>query len=286
MKKALVVGATGFLGEHVLAAKPPDWEVEVFARAGSDLGRVPPDVRVHRGDLSDPDALRRALKGADALLNIASLGFGHAQGIVDACRSANTPRAVFVGTTAVFTTLPAKSKSVRLEAERILQDSGLAYTLLRPTMIYGTPRDRNIWRLIMLLRWAPVLPVVDGGGNLQQPVFVEDVARACWTVLDRPRTIGQAFNVGGAQALSFAEMAMEILKGLHRRAPLVSVPLQAALAAAAALRRIPFAPRITREQILRLKEDKSFDIQPAAAAFGYAPLSFAQGVDRELKWLS
>lgn len=281
-----MTGATGFLGEHVLAAKPDGFAVEVFARGSSDLSCVPPGVPVRFGDLGDPRSLRRALEGVDVLMNVASLGFGHARGIVDACRDARVPRAVFVGTTAVFTTLPAKSKAVRLEAERIVESGGLAHTLLRPTMIYGTPRDRNVWRLIRFLRWTPFVPVVDGGANLQQPVFVEDVARACWDVVDRPRTFGKAFNVAGAEALSFAEMARAVLRSLRRRVPFVSVPSGAALIAVAAARWVPFAPRLTREQVLRLTEDKKFDNGPAREAFGYAPSSFAEGLERELRWLS
>lgn len=286
MKKALVTGATGFLGEHVLLVKPEGWEIEVFARESSDLRRLPPGIRVHTGDLGDAETLGRAMEGADALINIASLGFGHARGIIDACRAANVPRAVFVGTTAVFTTLPAKSKAVRLEAEAILESSGLDYTLLRPTMIYGTPRDRNIWRLIRFARWAPFVPLLEGGVNLQQPVFVEDVARACWAVLDRPHTVGRAFNIAGAEPVSFSDMVKLILNSLNRRAPLISLSLGAVMAAVKAAQFIPFAPRITPEQVLRLKEDKRFDNGPAAEAFGYSPLSFAQGLERELQWLS
>lgn len=285
MKTILITGATGFLGEHVLAARPSQWRTIVFARPTSRLEGLPKDVSVRLGDLADAASLEKALDGVDILMNLASLGFGHAPAIVQACRGAKLSRAVFIGTTAVFTTLPAPSKSVRLEAEAVLAASGLPYTLLRPTMIYGTPRDRNIWRLINFLRWAPAVPLVEGGRRLQQPVFVSDVARAAWDVLERPETIGGAYNLAGAEALPMAEMVAEVLSALGRRAPMIPVPLRLALAGAAAARAVPFLPKLTKEQVLRLNEDKAFDIEPARAAFGYAPLAFAEGLQRELKWL-
>jgi len=285
VKRALVTGATGFLGEHVLRSCPSGWRAEVFARPSSDLSRLPAGTTVHEGDLGDPPSLRKALEGADALLNIASLGFGHAPAIVQAAREARVPRAVFFSTTAVFTKLEARSKAVRLEAERLVSESGLAFTLLRPTMIYGTPRDRNIWRLIRLLRWAPAVPLVEGGRRLQQPVFVEDAARAAWSALDARAAVGGAYDIPGAEALPFAEMVAIIAHLLGRRVAVVSIPRGAALAAAAAARCLPFMPKISSEQILRLEEDKAFDPRPAREAFGYAPLDFEAGVRRELEWL-
>lgn len=282
MRKVLVTGATGFLGEHVLSALPPDCEVSVFARATSDTSRLPKGIRVHVGRLEEPETLAAALEGKDLLLNVASLGFGHAEGIVEACRRANLPRAVFVGSAAVFTTLPASSKAVRLDAEERLKSSGLACTLLRPTMIYGTPRDRNIWRLISFLRWSPVAPVLRGEG-LHQPVHVDDVARAVWAAADGPSIGFRAFNLGGGRALRLREMIEIIARTLGRRVNIVPVPAGAAYIAAAAARAVPFFPRISREQIQRLLEDKSVDIAPARGAVGFAPREFEAGIEQEVR---
>ena len=113
----------------------------------------------------------RLLAGAecDALVNLASLGFGHARGIVRAAVRAGLDRAVFVSTTAVTTTLPARSKAVRLAAEDEIRGSGLSWTILRPTMIYGAAGDRNLSRLLALLarlqRGSAPLPLVAAGAR-------------------------------------------------------------------------------------------------------------------------
>jgi nucleoside-diphosphate-sugar epimerase len=122
--------------------------------------------------------LTSALRGVDALVNIASLGFGHAESILRSAKEAGVKRGIFISTTAIFTQLNAGSKSMRLAAEEAIQASGLDYTILRPTMIYGSPRDRNMWRLIRLLRVTPIMPIFGDGESLQQPIFVDDVAQA------------------------------------------------------------------------------------------------------------
>ena len=100
----------------------------------------------------------------DALVNLASLGFGHAPGIMAAARTAGFSHAVFISTTAVTTRLPARTKQIRLDAERLIRESGMKWTILRPTMIYGAPGDRNLSRLLTLLHRVPLLPVPGGGG--------------------------------------------------------------------------------------------------------------------------
>lgn len=281
MKTVLLTGATGFVGSYVLKLAPAATRLEAFVR-DPGKARLPAGVGIRAGNLDEPETLRRALEGVDVLLNVASLGFGHAPGIVRACREARVPRAVFVSTTAIFTKLPAKTKPLREQAELLIRESGLAYTILRPTMIYGDPGDRNIWRLIRFLRRSPVAPLVGGGKRLQQPIHVEDVARAVWQVLEHPATVGKAYDIAGARALSFAEMVRAIARRLNRRVAVVPVPLRLALAGAAVARAVPLLPHISAEQLLRLEEDKAFDIAPAREAFGFDPMDFEAGVAREI----
>jgi uncharacterized protein YbjT (DUF2867 family) len=120
--RLLVTGGSGFLGGYVLAeAARRGHECVALARSAEAARRVaacgalPLD-----GDLDDGAApLGLAFAGArcDALVNLASLGFGHAPAIVAAAMAAELDRAVFVSTTAVTTKLPVASKAVRLAAE-------------------------------------------------------------------------------------------------------------------------------------------------------------------------
>ena len=137
------------------------------------------------------------MQGTDALVNIASSASATRNSIVRAAKEAGIQRAVFVSTTAIFTQLNAKSKQVRLAAETAIETSGLKYTILRPTMIYGSPRDRNMWRLIRFMRYSPIVPVFGDGNSLQQPIYVGDVAQAIVSCLCNDQTIGKSYNIAG-----------------------------------------------------------------------------------------
>jgi uncharacterized protein YbjT (DUF2867 family) len=283
--RLLVTGGSGFLGGYVLAeAARRGHEVAALARSNAAAATIAGrGATPLAGDLDDPARLPgvfREARGA-ALVNLASLAFGHAPAIVAAARAAGLDRAVFVSTTAVTTSLPARSKQARLAAERHIRDSGLAWTILRPTMIYGAAGDRNLSRLLRMLTLVRVLPVPGGGKHLQQPVHVADLAGAVLAAVERRATAGTCYDVAGPEPIRFADLLRTAARVVGSRTLFVPVPLAPVVAAARGYELFSARPRIRAEQLLRLAEDKAFVIDAAARELGYAPRSFADGIQAE-----
>jgi uncharacterized protein YbjT (DUF2867 family) len=283
--RLLVTGGSGFLGAFVVReALDAGHTVLALARTGASaetvrrLGAQPVP-----GDLSDPRSLDDAFlsasgDGAEVLVNLPSLGFGHAPVIVAAAEEAGLRRGVFVSTTGVTTSLPVRTKRVRLAAEQTIRDSDLDWTILRPTMIYGTAGDRNISRLLALLRRTPVLPVPGGGRRLQQPVHVQDLAQAVLAAAVGRVAVGRTYDIAGPDPLTFRELLGESAAAVGRRTRLLPVPLRPAIWALRAYERAASRPRLKAEQLERLAEDKAFDISAAVKDLDYRPRSFRDGV--------
>ena len=287
--KLLVTGGSGFLGRYVLdeAARRGHQCValarsDAAARIVAGHGAEPVG-----GDLGESAGLGEVFAAArcDALVNLASLGFGHAPAIMAAARAAGFGRGVFISTTAVTTSLPARTRQIRLDAEQLIRESGMNWTILRPTMIYGAPGDRNLSRLLTLLQQVPVLPVPGGGQHLQQPVHVADLARAVLAAVERPAAAGTTYDVAGPAPLTFTELLQISARAVGSRARFVPVPLAPAVAASRCYERLGRHPRIRAEQLQRLAEDKAFAIDDAARDLGYAPRSFADGILAEARAL-
>ncbi len=286
--KLFVTGGSGFLGSFVIReALDAGYEVLALARSEASADKVTAlGATTVPGDLEEPASLDGAFhsaasQGADVLINLASLGFGHAPVIVAAAEDAGLSRAVFVSTTAVATSLPARSKQIRLAAERTIRDSQLDWTIIRPTMIYGAAGDRNIARLLALLRRAPLVPVPGGGRRLQQPVHVQDLAHAVLAAATTSLAVARTYDVAGPQALSFRELLDQAGSAIGRRPRQVPLPLRASVWALRAYEKVVPRARVKAEQLERLSEDKAFDISAAVADLDYRPRSFAKGVGEE-----
>lgn len=276
----LLFGGTGFLGEHV-ARRLEGRPAAALVRETSSRGILPPRLPVRVGTLDDLNSIGRALDGVDTVVYCASMGFGHVPGLVRLLERHGVNRAVFTSTTAIYTTLEAPSRAARLAAEDGVTQSRLSWTILRPTMIYGTARDRNIARLLRLLRRAPVYPVVAGGRALQQPIYVEDLADAVVRTLDAPGTIGRSYNLAGAAPLPYKDLVQTAARAMGRSVRLVDVPSEIVLGAIGLASWLRLPTIITAEQVRRLAENKAFDYAEAVRDFGFQARTFAEGVKLE-----
>ena len=283
--KVFLTGATGFTGGHVLAALRRDGvEVRCLVRSKDKAAEIAAsDAAVEMGDLGDVERLTSALRGCDTLINVASIGFGHAPGILRAAEAAGVDRAVFISTTAIFTQLNARSKVMRTAAERAIQESRLGWTIIRPTMIYGTARDRNIARLIRFVRRSPVIPVFGSGEFLMQPIYVADLADVIVKAAASSQAIGRDYNVSGREPLTYNELIRTIARLLGRRVRLLHLPHRAAVNVLERTERWGLRLPLKAEQILRLNENKAFDWQQAGRDLGFAPRAFAEGVAAEIR---
>jgi nucleoside-diphosphate-sugar epimerase len=290
--KLFVLGGSGFLGGYVLHAAARDgYQVLALARSAAAAGMVAArGARPVAGDLADPAQLDQAFaaaaaQGCDVLVCLASLGFGHGPAIVAAAEEAGIKRAVFVSTTAVTTALHPPTKQVRLAAEEEIRRSGLDWTILRPTMIYGDADDRNLSRLLRLLTKTPVLPVPGRGSGLHQPVHVADAAAAVLAAVQRPAAVGSLYNVAGPEPLPFGELLRACARAVRSGTRFLTVPLAPLVTLARGYERISRQPRLRAEQLLRLGEDKAFAIDDAVRDLGYAPRPFADGIAEEARLL-
>lgn len=282
--KIFITGATGFTGSRVVPLLLQNgFDVRCLYRISSDRSALT-DSKIEwvLGDVSDSQSLTSAMQGTDVLVNIASLGFGHAESIISAAQKAGIQRAIFISTTAIFTQLNAKSKKVRVAAELAIETSGLKYTILRPTMIYGSPRDRNMWRLIRFMKYSPIVPIFGDGKYLQQPIHVDDVAAAILGCLKADVTIGKSYNIAGKHPLTYNAVIDTIAKGMNKRVWKLHIPSKPIVSLLGLFERIHIPFPIKAEQVLRLNENKDFSYAEAQKDFGFSPLAFEEGIKLEL----
>jgi nucleoside-diphosphate-sugar epimerase len=273
-----LIGASGRSGQalaRALAARAMPFVPVVRDRAKwAGLG-LPQAPRV--ADLGDNAALRAALADATCLVSCAHARFA------PAILAAAPPGAalVLMGSTRRFSRWPdAHGDGVRA-GEAAFLSSGRPGVMLHPTMIYGAEGEDNVQRLAALMRRLPVLPLPGGGRSLVQPVHQDDVTAALLAAIGRAPALSGTLVVAGPEPLPYRDFCAAVARaaGLAPR-PVLPLPAPLLMAAASLAAALPFLPRIGRDEIRRLTEDKAFDIAPARAALGFAPIPLAEGLER------
>lgn len=280
--KVLLTGATGLLGGVLLdLLLSRDHEVRCLVRHESrNVSRLDPSrIEVSRGDANVAEDLRRALAGTEALVHVA--GIEHAPAVVGAARDAGVSRLVMVGSTSAHSAYEFRSGPKR-RMEGVVTASGLDWTIVRPTMIYGSERDKNVHRLLRFLDRSPVFPIFGPGTNLWQPVYHEDCARGVYEALVRPAAVGKAYDLPGAAPLPYATLVETAALALGRNPRLVRLPLEPIRRALLLAETLRLPLPIKSEQVLRLREDKAYPFDDARRDLGYAPRPFHEGVALEV----
>lgn len=281
-----VTGPLGFVAAHLLPRLVERGaRVLAVVRPGSDVARLSrfDNVEVRRGDLAEPASLRGAFDGAVAVVHLAGLAL--VPRLLPAVLASGVRGGVFVSSAGVHTKLVSSGADAKRAGEQALRDSPLAYTILRPSMIYGTPRDRNMVRLLRWIeRWG-IVPAPLGGITPQQPVHVDDLVQAILASLDTPVAARRDYDLGGPEPIRLADVVHTSARALGRSARILPVPLAPAHAAARLARRLRLPFPVSPEQVLRLTETKAVDIRPAATDLAFEPRSFADGIAAEVRML-
>jgi nucleoside-diphosphate-sugar epimerase len=273
--KILVIGATGLVGgyviEHLLRAGE-----QPLALSRSQQDR--PGVDWLRGDLEKPETLRfppfaTLYSTADATLLPAALSH---------LFSPSLKRAVFFSSTSVLTKLDsevvAERKMLRALADaeqKIIaacEQNNVAWTILRPTLIYAEGRDINITPLSRLIRRLGFMPLVGGAPGLRQPVHAEDLAIGAISAASSLAAANKFYCLPGGETLSYREMVGRIFDGLRK--PRRTVPIPAWLWRTAFLVAKPLFPGANVAMGIRMTKDMTFDSEPATRDFGWNPRNF------------
>lgn len=230
------------------------------------------------GDAEDTDSMVRALREMDTFVHIA--GIGYTLQVLEAMRRAGVERLVMVSSTSARSRFKFRS-APRLTNEALLARSALRWTVVRPSMIYGSELDHNMHKLLRFLDRSPVFPLFGAGENLWQPVYYEDLARGLCAALNVPGTEGQTYDLPGARPLTYLDLVRTAAATLGKRARIVRVPAEPVRRALLLAERLRVPLPVKSEQVLRLREDKAYPYDKAREELGYSPRGFKEGIALE-----
>lgn len=280
----VITGATGNTGSYVASNLVQTHEpssIIALVRGTSNTRHLESlGIRIHRCDLSDPSSYMPAIDPGATFVGIANLRISDA--MVPHLEQAQISRSFFVSTTTVYSGFESYSEKYR-KIEQRLTNIKMPNAVLRPSMIYGNDRDRNMCRLIRMLQRSPFFPVFGPGTALIQPVYVEDLARSIAFAIDRKVT--GAYNLAGPDPLTFQSVIETVSAALDKNVRIFHINHSLAATAVKWLEHVPNFP-LRYDQIMRNVEDKAFDISRSVNDLDHNPRDFSEGIRQEIRLVS
>ncbi|MDD5037651.1 MAG: NAD(P)-dependent oxidoreductase [Methylococcaceae bacterium] len=193
-------------------------------------------------------------------------------------------RVIAFGSTSRFTkqgsTDPDEREFANLleEAEdkiaRFCEPRGIAWTVFRPTLIYGCGKDKNISTIARFIRKFGFFPLIGGAKGLRIPVHAEDLAAACLAVMGSQASFNHAYNLSGGEILCYREMVERIFQAEGKKPVFLRIPLVLFSGLIVMARLFPHYRHLSVEMAKRMTEDLCFDHADAKRDFNFVPRRF------------
>lgn len=257
--QVLITGGCGFIGRAASRAlRERGHDVRLLSSRWSGVQNGVPVVR---GDVRDAAGLATASEGIEGVViahqfpnfpienpkahqTFREVDAEGTANIIGAFKAHGQPRhLVYLSGAAVRDDMAGVHPGIdaKLAAERHVRESGIPWTVLRASVVYG-PGDHYFSRLAGMIAQGPVVPVFGDGRALSSPIHIDDLAQAIAACVDDPRAKDALLDACGPNALSTNATLDLLMQALGKRRPVLHLPVRPMNAVASALERLPDPP--------------------------------------------
>jgi len=241
--RVFVTGGTGFVGGYVVRELlRRGHEVHLGVRNPAKARKLFGDsVKVHEVQFIDRESIKSALSEAepDAIVHLIgilyeikrkgitfeNIHYMYSLNLYDVAKDLGIKRVLHMSALGTHDDAPSRYHQTKRWAEKHLMDSGLDYTIFRPSMILG-PGQRLFADMDKITRIIPVVALPGGGSYRFQPVDVRDVAECFATALDKDEAKGKIYELCGSKTVSFKGLLKSIFSFLSRRVLMIPLPIK------------------------------------------------------------
>lgn len=271
-----VLGATSLVGRSILTSLSKSNSCRLYA-----YSRTPHQITDHINWRSIPEHIEQP----ETIQNWLCLApIWVLSDYFDLLEQHQIKRIVALSSTSRYTktqsTDPAEQELVHriIVAEEKLQawagSKNIEWIILRPTLIYGYGKDTNISEIARFIKRFGCFPLFGKARGLRQPIHADDVASACLAALKTKHISNKAYNIAGAEKLTYRDMVTRIFLVLNKHPRLITVPIGAFQIALFFLRVIPRYKNWKPAMAERMNQDLAFDCSEAERDLGFKPRAF------------
>jgi uncharacterized protein YbjT (DUF2867 family) len=298
-----VTGATGFVGRALLPRlAEAGLELRCLVRPSRRTPRLPKGipVQVSIASLEDARGLRAALVEVDTLIHLAGAEWHGRRGdvlavdaagtraLVEAARDAGVTRIIYLSHLGADRASGYPVLRAKGIAEEFIRQSGLTYTIVRSTLLYGE-EDVFLNVIAALIRLGPGFFFMPGDGKVSlQPLWVEDLVTCLEWSLSDLTSLNQTLSIGGPEFITFHQMVETVMNVMGVRR--IVVPMRPPFLRAGAWLMEQILPRspLTTRWLDYLAISRTCELTSITRHFGLKPARFVKTIDylRDKRWVS
>jgi uncharacterized protein YbjT (DUF2867 family) len=282
-----IAGATGFIGGNLVEdLRSRGLNLKCLVRSESaEKSLRSKGIEVVRGDITMPETLKGVLRSEDFVIHLvgiieekgkATFKSVHVEGtgnLIAEARRAGVRHFFYQSALGADKNSWSGYLKTKAEAEEIVRQSGLSYTIFRPSLIAG-PWDGFTKRLVEMIKLSPVLPIAGEGRSRFQPVYIKDWIKCVNKVIDDPEKFISVYDIGGPEHLTYTEMVETLADVMDRKKPVFKIPMGLMKLSAAFLGTVLPSPPVTLDQLRLLEMDNICDIDAIEKNFGFKPAKY------------
>jgi predicted dehydrogenase/nucleoside-diphosphate-sugar epimerase len=266
-----------------------------MVRRTSETSALNPNrMEIRHGDLLDPPSLRAALESpvrtvvhcaattSETKVDYAQSFKVNVEGtrnLLQACQDQGIGRFIMISTQSANEQSPSTYARTKLAADLAVKESPLAYTILKPSTIYGPGSKGLFAKMVRLLDAVPVVPILGSGSRLIRPIHVFDLCEAILECQGSDQAFGKTYDLGGRDLVSYEDFIGSILHARRKKKPFVHVSLPVCRALAAAFSFLKNPP-FTRDNVLGLNQNQVCTNDAARNDFGFSPRGLREGLSQ------
>lgn len=286
----LVTGITGHTGSYFLKRLIEEkykGKIRCVVRENSNTKLIQNsnlDVELVVGDINEKNFINNIMRDVDTVLHIYNIH--HSPNIVQSAIDNQVKRVILIHTTAIYSKFKeASAQYLKIESDVVeLAKDKVAYTILRPSMIYGDMCDYNMSKFIKLVDKLKVFPLINSGKSLIQPVNAKDLGDAYYKVLMNPEiTLNKHYDLSGDRPISVKESLEIISRKLHKETIFIPIPLGLGAFFAKLIKVFTIGKIDIVEKVLRMGEDRAYSNLSAKSDFSFTTISFEEGIEKEIR---
>jgi NADH dehydrogenase len=287
-----IAGATGFVGGHLIDdLLSQGQKIKCIARSErAKKSLTARGVEVIIGDITLPDTLKGILQSEDFVIHLVgiitetgkstfkSIHVDGTTNLVNEAKRAGVRHFFYQSALGADKNSWSGYLKTKAEAEDLVKNSGLNFTIFRPSLIIG-PWDGFTKKLVDIIKISPVLPIPGKGTSRFQPIYIKDWLKCMRKVIDNTENYHSTYEIGGPEYLTYREITEILSESMGRRKTVFTLPMGLMKLAASLFESLPISPPVTSDQLRLLESDNICDLKSVEDNFDFKPVKYRDALN-------